>query len=457
MRAIGMCLVALMSAALPSSSAAGATATIKQSPGKETFITMFADRDEPITRGKQRFVYPGNASDLIGGVIKERHSIDVYARRDPHDSFEFEFAFPKNEPIGVGTYKVERFADCCPSRLPGINIDSAMYEPGNNNPSYAQCDTWQRGRFTVLDIKRKGYRTTRLWMTYEATCRDASPLFGEIRIGMPDDPGDLTVGPHLLRFPTAPVGDARPVTPVRVVNPTESPVSVSSVALTGDSAYAIRNDECSGAVLDADASCAVWVRFDPGSEGNFTSQLAITEETGAVHTTQFSGDVVGTDGSGPSPGHPTGYTTGSGNSFSFVSEPGDFMGQGRQGNYTFNPNSMPHGDDIYATGDYRGVHAQIDSYRGQPNWEIDFIPPVGDVLAPGIEFDDVSKADPDSPGAGLNVTTYGRECDVVEGSFTVNAIRVDPVWDRLLGFSATFVQHCNGSDAAMRGRIDFSS
>jgi hypothetical protein len=95
---------------------------------------------------------------------------------------------------------------------------------------------------------------------------------------------------------------------------------------------------------------------------------------------------------------------------------------------------------------------------------LDFVPPLGDVLLPGLTYSQARRAEPmaqypwvessdTDPSAGLHVTQWQDQCDTVTGSFSIHALRLDEN-GRVMELAATFEQYCNGSSAALRGRVD---
>jgi hypothetical protein len=87
----------------------------------------------------------------------------------------------------------------------------------------------------------------------------------------------LSLSPGSRDFGTVAVGDAGPVQTFQLRNESGEAQAIDSVTLTGPDLgeFQVRSDECSEAVLDPSASCAVAVRFHPESSGTQTATLRL--------------------------------------------------------------------------------------------------------------------------------------------------------------------------------------
>jgi len=128
---------------------------------------------------------------------------------------------------------------------------------------------------------------------------------------------------------------------------------------------------------------------------------------------------------------------------SFVSEPGDYIGEG----LSYPAMSVA----------YEGLS------QGYPEFNLSdstivfqalLSPPAGQPLVPGTYLDAQRSRSADFPG--LDVTGGGRGCDQVVGSFTVYDATYDTSGN-LVSFAAQFFQHCEGFYAALMGNISFNS
>ena len=99
------------------------------------------------------------------------------------------------------------------------------------------------------------------------------------------------------------------------------------------------------------------------------------------------------------------------------------------------------------------------SYVGDPEteasvtWDLDFSTRGlgGDLQV--ATYDDARRYPFESNGAGLNISGSGHACDRLVGLFTVHAVEFDA--NRLQVFDASFVQHCEGGEAALRGCVRY--
>jgi hypothetical protein len=393
------------------------------SPYTESFVTMISQRGDWIGLGDSRHFHDGNGSV---GARWNQGTVYVHASGGPYDEeWMLEFSTGDTKEMTTGDYDGRRPRVAIAGEGRGCNVET--------------------GRFLVKDIAlgRRG-RVVRLWLLFQHSCEGTNPpMIGEVRYRMPGDGGDLLVGPRAIRWPTLPIGGVAAPVPVRVVNTAQAPVSVASVSIDGPGEMQVRLDECTGRTLASSESCAVWVRFEPSVEGSRTARLHVTESGGIVHTTELEGEVRGTAEASPTPGRP-GATVGGGTTvFSYQSDRGEYIGQGQTRSYD------PSNADISATGNHHGVSGMIFTDDGE-NWHADFSPPAGDILAPGLTFDDARRAAFAVGPAGLDVSGAGRGCNEIEGSFSVHALRTDD-FGNLVEFSASFEQHCEGLDPALRG------
>ncbi len=126
--------------------------------------------------------------------------------------------------------------------------------------------------------------------------------------------------------------------------------------------------------------------------------------------------------------------------FSFVSAPGDFIGQGGSGSYS--PANW-----IFTITGYAGfVRFQLRAKDSFDDWEVDLAAPIGGQLHPGVYSDAQRATFRTGEHPGLDVSGPGRGCDQVFGSFVIRAISAtsDGAIDAL---DATFSQNCESATA----------
>jgi hypothetical protein len=133
--------------------------------------------------------------------------------------------------------------------------------------------------------------------------------------------------------------------------------------------------------------------------------------------------------------------------FTMTGDPGDYIAGGAT--YSYDAGA---GDrlSIRADDQLRGVYLSIDGKNGDW-WSMDLKAPAGQQLAVG-NYPEATRAPFSGAGAGIDISGNGRGCNTIEGSFVVADVAFGPhgYVERL---DATFEQHCEGGDAALRGRV----
>lgn len=128
-------------------------------------------------------------------------------------------------------------------------------------------------------------------------------------------------------------------------------------------------------------------------------------------------------------------------SFSFISDPGDDIGDGHS--YSYNTNA---GDEMTVTGyDEQTIETVIDGTDGN-DWHFSISGPAGETLAPGTYTITMAET---TPGISLwrpEVFCWGI------GSFTINKIEWGPS-SYIHALDATFEYHCWGHPPATRGQL----
>ncbi len=132
----------------------------------------------------------------------------------------------------------------------------------------------------------------------------------------------------------------------------------------------------------------------------------------------------------------------------FESEAGDPIGQGLEWTFT------EADGDFFAGRVWGGVEIAFD---GDESWRLAFVPSKdAEFLVPGTYTGAVRYWFKPWASHGMSISGGGRDCDELTGSFRVHEIEYGP--DReVLVFAADFEQYCDGSDAALIGRVMFHS
>lgn len=132
------------------------------------------------------------------------------------------------------------------------------------------------------------------------------------------------------------------------------------------------------------------------------------------------------------------------NRFLMSSEPGDYIGGGRDYHYDESNATFR-----VLTNSQNGVSLNITS--GDDWWYLDFSAPGGVPLQTG-NYLGATRFPFNGSGPGLDISGNGRGCNTLTGQFVVYDIGYGP-GNVLQRFWATFEQHCEGGPAALRGEI----
>ena len=146
-------------------------------------------------------------------------------------------------------------------------------------------------------------------------------------------------------------------------------------------------------------------------------------------------------GASPTSAATTGVT-----SFSYVSQPGDYIGQGRSG-------SLSDPSQFRISGTAGLVTVGIDA--GSEWWSVDLAAPRGQQLTTGT-YENVTRAGFNSTYGGLDVSSTGRGCNEVKGRFTVHAISADTA-GRITSLDATLTQFCDAGTGGLTATVRYEA
>ena len=391
------------------------------SPGRaspSSFVVMFSDGDW-VGGGAQRVFTPRTGTITLRGTAGYL-TVGV-SGGTLGDSYTMDFAAPAGKKLRPGVYIGAQRAPFREAGRPGIDI-------GGDGRG---CNTIT-GLFEVRDIRinRKG-AVTRLWLLYEQHCEGGrSALYGEIRVGEPASPDPLLVAPTTVRWPASDLGRPSTVVPVTLMA-LDSPVRLTRVSIAGSNPadFAIRSDECTGRTLPVGGSCQIWMRYVPTVAGTRVAVLRATDASGRRRDVALQGFAYG------------GRTR-----VVMTSDPGDYIGGGRNWSYTW-ANGR-----IGAVGSRQYLGFGVVGADGS-DWSADFVPAAGDIIAPG-RYANATRYPFNGSGPGLAVGGNGRGCNTLTGEFTVNSLAWWPD-GTLHAASVSFVQHCEGGTPALRGTFEF--
>jgi hypothetical protein len=383
-------------------------------------VTMLSDPGDYIGGGVARMYFSDNASITLSGDA-EYLTVHV-SGGNMGDSFQLVFAAPPGEDLHPGYYPDAQRAPFREFGHPGIDI----FGDGRG------CNEIG-GRF---DVKAIGVRPDRsvslLWLTYEQHCENGKEaLFGEVRLAVPTTPGDLLLMNRYLWWPDIDLGAAGTAVPVWAVNVGSTNLSITGTRVAGlnKDDFDIRLDQCSGTTLMPGEFCPIFMRFVPAAAGPRVAQLDVRTDNG-IHRSTFL------DGSG----------LGGRTRLVMHSDPGDYIGQGLDYDYT------PDNAILTASGTPNVLHATIDGSDGS-DWSVDFAAPPGDILAPG-QYLDAKRYPFNGNSPGLDFFGNGRGCNTLTGMFEVSVIAFAPD-ESPEYFGIRFEQHCEGLDPALHGILEY--
>ena len=143
---------------------------------------------------------------------------------------------------------------------------------------------------------------------------------------------------------------------------------------------------------------------------------------------------------------PAGAATTGVTSFSYVSQPGDYVGQGRSGSIT-----DPAQFRISGTAGF--VTVGIDT--GTERWDIALAAPRGQQLTTGA-YENISRAGFNTTYGGLDVSSTGRGCNETKGRFTIHAISADTA-GRVTALDATLTQFCDAGTGGLTATVRYAA
>ena len=379
---------------------------------------MFSDGDW-VGGGAQRLFTPRTGTVSLRGTASYL-TVSV-SGGTLGDSYTMDFAAPPGQGLRRGVYVGAQRAPFREAGRPGIDI-------GGDGRG---CNTIT-GQFEVRDIRtnRVG-AVTRIWILYEQHCEGGrSALYGEVRVGEPASPDPLLVAPTTVRWPASDLGRPSTVVPVTLMA-VDAPVRVTGISIVGSNPrdFAVRSNECSGRTLAVGASCQVWMRYVPTAAGTRVAVLRAVDASGRRRDVALQG-----------------FSYGGRTRVVMTSDPGDYIGGGRSWSYTW-ANGR-----IGASGSRQYLGFGVIGADGS-DFSADFVPAAGDILAPG-RYANATRYPFNGTGPGLSISGNGRGCNTLTGEFTINSIALRP--DGVLqSASVSFVQHCEGGTAALRGLMEF--
>ncbi|MFF5171572.1 hypothetical protein ACFY3U_02925 [Micromonospora sp. NPDC000089] len=348
-------------------------------------------------------------------VTRESIRISVVEKDGPWDlAFEFASRDSSHEKLTVGYYGDTQIGPFTDPGRPGMSMGPIGF-----------CSD-QRGNFEVRDIQRSGPTITRIWITFQRYCNNAlsvdqRPTFGEIRLGYPK-PASVDVTPRAVRWPPGPdPGQSSYDVPVTVFPTGSTPVTVSSVAVTGPtpSSFPIRRNGCTGVV--GPSGCTVVVGFVPPAGGPRYARLEVKTSAGTLTTTldgagnlgvsDWSVDVDHDEPTYPDLHIDVPHSLSWGNPYELASQGWDADGS---------------------------------------LWNTQYYPPRGEKFAQGGHYE----YKPDGLGPLVSLAQGNNACEITRATLDIAKLAYQGVDDRLSLLDATFSTYCREARGhTVRGRI----
>lgn len=132
--------------------------------------------------------------------------------------------------------------------------------------------------------------------------------------------------------------------------------------------------------------------------------------------------------------------------FSYASQSGDYIGQGRTGTLT--------APTEFAIGGTAGS-VSFSADTGSEWWDVTLAAPRGQQLTTGV-YENAARAPFNDSQPGLSVSSTGRGCNTTKGRFTVYAISADTA-GRITSLDAEFTQFCDGGAGALTGTVKYAA
>ena len=133
-------------------------------------------------------------------------------------------------------------------------------------------------------------------------------------------------------------------------------------------------------------------------------------------------------------------------SFSYVSQPGDYIGQGQSG-------TLSDASQFRVSGTQGKLSVYVDT--GTEWWDVTLAAPRGQQLTTGV-YTNATRAGFNDSTPGLDVSSTGRGCNETSGRFTVYAISADAA-GRVTSLDASLSQVCDNSTGVLDATVRFAA
>lgn len=144
----------------------------------------------------------------------------------------------------------------------------------------------------------------------------------------------------------------------------------------------------------------------------------------------------------------------SASTLSYVSEYGDYIGQGQTKSFSQDANNPLTNFHSASTFDNRSVRIYFRAANSF-DYQLDMVAPLGQKLVPGV-YNNAVRAFQDDSTNGLDFAGENRGCNRITGSFTVYEAVYGP-YGYIQTFHASWEQHCEGRAPALFGEVYISN
>jgi hypothetical protein len=409
-----------------------------QAAGPQTSAVLFADPGAQNTIGEsttQRFdaanggqvtattqdgssePHPPNNLDvtLSGGTIGAAGPVAIG------------FYVPVGDVLEPGSYAdADASASGFPASDPGILMSTGSEEAGGT------------GAFEIKDLAVDASGSVeRLWLVFEFRPAGSAlaAVFGEVRIDEPVAPGTLESEPALVRWPELDLGQQASAVPVTIAATATAP-AITSVTVDGPAAssFPITQDGCTGATLAAGASCQVWVDYAPTQAGVADATLAVTDANGGTADIPLEG-----------------LAHGGATFLQYVSQPGDYVGDGGTAlatpadwSFFVRGSSDPANSADFPPGGTSSLELDLaQGFTAADSASVALTAPIGEAFTVGETYTPAS-------GASFMATSGDDACGSSEFSYTITDLSFYA--DGLPhSFAANFIQQCTDPTSAAAG------
>jgi hypothetical protein len=378
------------------------TGLVSRSFGQNTALVMDSPQGDYIGGGQNYYYTP--ADGTFTANKNPANSVQLFFNGGGH-FWNLFLAAPGNAPLAPGDY-------------PGAIRFATATQPGLDVGGDGRGSNTITGSFTVKEIT---YGPNNTIVAFDATFSQRSegsgpPLTGEILF---DASGPL---PPVNHFTSE----------LNVYATQDQPFSYQMKTSKPNTSYDAQNLPA-GLTLNSNTGL---ISGTPTAQGNFQVMLSASSSSGAAMAT-LNFTIT-----------PPNQSTGPYSILQMRSDQGDFIGAGKT--YSLKPS-----DGIFSgTGTTNSVSISFHNADFSQNWNLGFTAPTGSSLGVGSYSD--ATGTPSSTHPGINIFGNGRGTGSATGSFVVKEISYDSS-GALQSFRASFVQHADGSTAALTGTIAFQS